>query len=143
MNMDIVIAVIGVFSSILTISLSYYFSHKIQVNNYWRKRKLDHYNHLILSISDLAVDGKNKVLANEEFSKYANTICLVANQSVINTLMKFHDYVKWSNQNQTKDGHDKLLIDLLLEIRKDIGVSRKDNISNFNYHLIGSSKKIN
>lgn len=75
------------------------------------------------------------------FSLATNTIALVAPQGVITALMKFHDHVKPSNKNRIYEEYDKLLKKLLLEIRKDIGLSKKDNPQEFEFHLIGIKPK--
>ena len=73
------------------------------------------------------------------FALATNTIALVAPQYVITALMAFHDEVKFSNPNKSPEKHDKLLIELLLAIRKDIGLSMKDDKDTFTFHLIGSA----
>lgn len=60
------------------------------------------------------------------------TVCgsiLVAPQYVITTLMNFHDEVKFSNKNKSIERHDQLLKELLIAVRKDIGLSTKDNVN--------------
>jgi hypothetical protein len=47
-----------------------------------------------------------------------------------------------ANKNQTPEEHDRLLQKLLLEIRKDIELSEKDDPNTFDFHLIGSKPKI-
>lgn len=102
---------------------------------------MNHYKVLLSSLSDLACDGTDKNEANMKFALASNTISLVASQDIIGTLMEFHNFVKHSNLDKNVDKHDELLIKLLIAIRKDIGVSKKDNIDSFNYHLIGSAPK--
>ena len=96
---------------------------------------------LLSALSDLAVDGTDKENANKRFALAANTIALCAPQPVISALMKFHDEAKFSNKNKSIERHDQLLKELLLAIRKDIKLSVKDNVSTFNFHLIGSAPK--
>ncbi len=92
-------------------------------------------------MSDVAVDGKDKKEANERFSLASNTICLVAPQYVVTALMKFHDEIKYSNPNKSLERHDVLLKELVLAIRKDIGLSRSDNKDTFLFHLVRSTPK--
>jgi hypothetical protein len=106
-----------------------------------KKEKLNHYKVLISAISDLAVDGTDKNDANMRFALAVNTIALAAPQYVISTLMTFHDEVKYSNQNKSPEMHDKLLKELLLAIRKDIGLATDDDHKTFQFHLIGSAPK--
>jgi hypothetical protein len=141
MESTVIVAIITGFISIIIASLIYYFTKKQQIDKEWRDAKINHYKVLLSSLSDLAVDGKNKDEANRNFSLAVNTICLVAPQYVITALMNFHDEIKFTNQNKSQENHDKFLIKLLLEIRKDIKISTKDKPDSFNFHLIGSSPK--
>ena len=73
------------------------------------------------------------------FALASNTIALAAPQYVIDAFMAFHDEVKFSNPNKSPEKHDKLLNDLLLAVRKDIGLAKGDDVTTFNFHLIGST----
>jgi len=75
------------------------------------------------------------------FALAVNTIALVAPQYVIDALMAFHDEVKFSNPHRSPERHDQLLNQLLLAIRKDIGLARKDQSDTFSFHLIGAAPK--
>jgi hypothetical protein len=94
---------------------------------------------LLSSLSDLAVDGTDKEKADQRFALAVNTIALVAPQCVIMALMDFHDEVKYSNPNKSPECRDELLKKLLLAVRKDIGLSKKDEKNKFVFHLIGSA----
>lgn len=141
MNSTIIIAIIGASATFFGAALTYYLTKKQQINKEWRDAKIKHYKALISSLSDLAVDGTDKNEANMKFALAVNTISLVAPQYVVTSLMNFHDEVKFSNPNKKPENHDKLLIDLLLAIRKDIKISEKDDPNTFKFHLIGSSPK--
>jgi len=143
MDSTIIIAGISLLGSIIIASLSYYFTKKQQISKEWREAKINHYKVLISSLSDLAIDDLDKEEANIRFADAVNTIALIAPQNVITALMNFHDEVKLSNQNKSQENHDKLLIELLLAIRKDIKISKRDNPDTFNFHLVGSKTNIN
>ena len=137
MDTSIIVALITVAGGVIAFSLK----KRHEIESEWKKDKLNHYKVLLSALSDLAVDGTDKDKANERFSLAVNTIALVAPQSVISVLMEYHDYVKFSNKERTPEGHDILLNKLLLVIRKDIGLSKKDNPKSFNFHMIGSKPK--
>jgi hypothetical protein len=139
MDKTIIIAIISVSGSILVAALTFYLTKRHQIKVEWQHQKLNHYKVLISALSDLAVDGTDKTEANMRFSLASNTIALAAPQYVIEALMDFHDEVKYSNPNRTIENHDKLLMNLLLAIRRDIGLAEKDNAETFKFHLIGSS----
>ncbi|MCL5030818.1 MAG: hypothetical protein M1480_17550 [Bacteroidetes bacterium] len=98
MDSSILIAIISASASILVASFTFYFTKRHQTKSVWKKEKLEHYRKLLVSLSDLAVDGKDKEKANQEFSEYSNTICLVASQDVIHRLMVLHDAIKLSRE---------------------------------------------
>ena len=138
MDVAILVAIISLFSSIIVAIVVHFLNKKKEMENYWKERKLQHYKELLTAISDLAIDDKDKTEANVRFAEASNTICLVADQNVISALMAFHDYAKSLSREGGIDKHDMLLKDLLLEIRRDIGVSKKDDKETFSYHLVGA-----
>ncbi len=137
----IIIAIIGASATLFGAALTYYLTKKQQIDKEWRDAKINHYKVLLTSISDLVVDGIDKNEANMRFALALNTIALVAPQYVVSALMNFHDEIKFSNSNKKPENHDKLLIELLLAIRKDIKISEKDDPKTFKFHLIGTSPK--
>jgi hypothetical protein len=141
MNEAIIVALITVSGSTLVACLTFYFTKRHELSAQWRNEKLNHYKVLFSALSDLAVDGANKNEANMRFALAANTIALAAPQYVIDALMAFHDEVKHSNPNKSPEKHDELLKELLLVVRKDIGLAKGDDVSTFNFHLIGSAPK--
>ena len=141
MDKTVIVAIITVSGSILVAASTFFFTKRHEIKVEWQKQKLNHYKVLISSLSALAVDGTDKEEANMNFALATNTIALVAPQNVISALMELHNYVKFPNKNQTPEEHDRLLQKLLLEIRKDIGLSRKDDPNTFDFHLIGSKPK--
>lgn len=137
---SIIVASISAVVTVIVFFVSKYLERQAE----WRYRKIEHYGILLSAISDLALDDIDcdKDEANRRFATASNTIGIAAPQGVINALMDFHDEVKFSNrENFTIERHDKLLMCLLIEIRKDIGVYPKDNITTFKFHLIGSRPK--
>jgi hypothetical protein len=139
MNSGILIAIISAAGGIIAAALTFYFTKRHQLKVEWRREKIAHYKALLASLSDLAVDGIDKRKALEDFSRAVNTIILVAPQAVVKSLMDFHDEIKYTNPNPSKEKHDRLLIELVLAIRKDMNLS--DNDKTFDFHLIGTAPK--
>jgi hypothetical protein len=139
MDNSVLVTIITTSGSIIAASTAYFLTKRMQTRTEWQHEKMNHYKVLLSAISDLANDGADQIAASDKFALASNTICLVAPQSVIDALMNFHDEVKASNENKTLEKHDFLLKQLLFAIRKDIGLSAKDDTKNFNYHLIGAS----
>ena len=141
METTVLIALISTCGSIVVASLTFYLTKKEKIKMEWQQIKINHYKLLLSAISDLAIDTLDHNEANLKFANASNTIALVAPQKVITALMNFHDEVKFSNKNKSIEKHDQLLKKLLLEIRKDIGISEKDIEKTFTFHLIGSLPK--
>jgi hypothetical protein len=140
MDNSVLIAIISASASLLVAALTFYLTKRHQTRADWKREKLEHYRKLLVSLSDLAVDGKNKEKANQDFSEFSNTICLVASQEVIHKLMLLHNEIKQSNEKRNWDLEVKLINDLMIEIRKDIGLTKKDDVQKFDFHLIGKRK---
>ena len=141
MNDAVLTAVITSASAFIGAGLSFYLNKRHERSVEWRQKKLEHYKLVLTGISDLAVDGINKDEANKRLALAVNTIALVAPQKVITALMNFHDEIKFSNPNRSLENERRLLIELLLEIRKDIGLTTNDDKKTFRFHLIGASPK--
>ncbi|MEZ4808761.1 MAG: hypothetical protein R2819_00260 [Allomuricauda sp.] len=141
MDSAIIIALISLAGSIIVASMTYYLSKKEGIRKEWRNEKINHYRKLLSSISDLAIDGQNIDEANLRFAEAVNTIGLVAPQAVVTALMNFHDEIKFSNPNKSIKKHDELLVELILEIRKDIKIQSKDKKDSFKFHLVGTKPK--
>ncbi len=141
MDKTIIVAIISASASIIVAAISFVLNKRAERKTALQQRKVAHYQELLNSLSDLAVDGTDKDKANQRFANAANTIALVAPQYVIETLMRFHDEVKFSNPNKSPDGHDRALKELLLAIRKSLELPFRDNPKTFDFHLIGSSPK--
>jgi hypothetical protein len=140
MDNSILIAIISASASILVAALTFYLTKRHQTRADWKREKLEHYRKLLISLSDLAVDGKNKERANQDFAEFSNTICLVASQEVIHRLMILHNEIKQSSDKRNFDLEVKLINDLMIEIRKDIGLTKKDDVHKFDFHLIGKKQ---
>jgi hypothetical protein len=139
MNPTVIVAIVSAAGTIFAAAFTFYLTKRHELAVQLRKEKLNHYKVLLAAVSDLAVDGTNKEDANMRFALAANTIGLAAPQYVINALMAFHDEIKISNAHKSQARHDKLLNDLLLAIRQDIGLAKGDDAATFNFHLIGSA----
>ena len=141
MDKTIIVAIISASASIIVAAISYVLNKRSERKAALQQRKVAHYQELLNALSELAVDGTDKNMANQRFANAANTIALVAPQYVIEALMRFHDEVKYSNPNKSQEGHDKTLKELLLAIRKSLELPFRDDPQTFDFHLIGSSPK--
>jgi len=138
---QIVVAVITASSAVIVGAASYFLNNKYERQRRWSEKKLEYYQKLFNAMSDLAIDGVDKIRAQINFSEAINNIALVASQAVITTLMNFHDEIKFTNKNRSVEKHDLLLKKLILEIRKDLDLSKKDKEDSFVFHLVGTKPK--
>jgi hypothetical protein len=138
MNPTILVAIISFSGSIILASLSYFFTKQQQIKTEWQHEKMNHYKVLLSALSDLAVSGRDKRKGQENFSLATNTICLVAPQYVVKALMDLHHEIQISNRDKYSPENEYVLVNkLMLAIRKDIGLSKKDNEKTFEFHFIG------
>ena len=136
---SIYIALITVTGSIVVASASFFLNENAKRKRELQQKKFEHYDLLFKSISALVTQKISKKEADEQFSQAVNTIALVASQEVITSIINFHDYIGPSNTDSKSDKqHDELLVRLVLAVRKDIGISKKDNDESFVFHLFGS-----
>lgn len=139
MNDAVIVAIITAAASVLVAALTFYLTKRHELAVQLRSEKLNHYKVLFSALSDLAVDGTDKDAANMRFALAVNTIALAAPQEVIGALMAFHDEVKFSNADRSPEDHDRLLKELLLAVRRDIGLAKGDDAASFSFHLIGTA----
>lgn len=138
LSTEVMVIIISTAGSLITASITFFLTKRYEIKAEWRKRKFSYYETLFTAMADLAIDGTDKEEANLRFSRAFNTIALIASQEVIRSLIDFHDHIKFSNKNKNPEEHDILLTKLVLEVRKDIGLSSKDKLPNFQFHMIGS-----
>ena len=146
---SIVIASIGLFASVITASLSYYFTKRHQLKMEERRLKENFYIKFIKSLSLVALDNSD-ASALDKLSDGFNNLLIIANQKTIEVLMEFHNFIKvGGDTNIPRDSvewstrHDELLTKLVKEIRKDL--LGKKSVIDKNFPLIhltgGGSKK--
>jgi len=139
---QIIVAIITAGTAIIVTVVSFFLNESAKRKAAWQQKKFGHYRSLLLAISDLANAGKDKARADQDFWTASNTIALIAPQEVITALISFQDEIKVSNKhNFSPERHDKLLKSLVLAIRKDIGLSKKDDPTTFTFHLIGTGAR--
>lgn len=130
MNTAIITAVIGLIGSLVLAALTYWSTKRREREAEWRKEKLAYYKTFIESLSGV-VEGDASPEGQKLFAKATNNLLLFAPQSVIFALNAFRHEIRVSNTHRTQQEHDRLLAQLLLAIRRDIGVSPADEPTAF------------
>ncbi len=139
----VIIAVIGVFSTLLT----YYFTKSKEIEAEQRKLKLKYYENFIKALSDVAIDNHDDD-AQRRLSEGFNSLIVIASPKVVQRLMEFHDFIRPSNTELPRESkewlykHDEFLRILVKEIRKDIyGIENGVEKALIHLHLIGQNPK--
>ena len=110
---SLIVSIFGICGVIVT----YWFTKKRELEADLRKEKLCYYKALIESLSGIIVDEATPE-GQEAFSRAGNNLLLFAPQPVIECFYKYREGIRGAN-----DDHDRLLTDLFLAIRHDLGIN--------------------
>lgn len=133
MNTEVVIAIVGAVVTIITAILTNYFTKKNQLRFEERKLKEEHYTNYVKAIS------ANVLLKGEsgELDDAQNRLLLVASPEVVTALMKFYERIKPSSPPLAGSEHDRLLTNLIKEMRADLYGTKAVNKGYPLIHLSG------
>lgn len=143
----IIVATIGLLASVITASLSFYFTKKLQLKTEDRRLKEEYYKSFLKALSDVAIDAKNDK-AQERMAESFNFLLAIASPEVVKNLMEFHSFVRRDTEDKISRNsqewvieHDKLLKSLIKSIREDI-FGKEKNIDKCieKLTLVGSRK---
>jgi hypothetical protein len=137
MTDPVLTSVISAASALLVAVAGYVFTKRAEREARWRDEKLAHYKEFVASLSGV-IENETTPEGQVRFAKACNDVLLFAPQRVIQTLDEFHDEIRISNPNKSKERHDALLARLLLETRRDIGIRPADDEKSFRVHLWAS-----
>ena len=135
-------SLIGLFGSIAVAALTYWATKRREREAEWRKEKLGYYKAFVESMSGI-VEGDDTPEGHKLYAKTTNSLLLFAPQTVITALNAFRSEIAISNQSRSPEKHDKLLADLMLAIRKDVGVQPTDDPAKFKPMLWASGARKN
>lgn len=123
--------------------ITYYLTKKQERESEERKIKQEYYRLFIKALSDVAINNKDHD-ALRRLSESHNSLIVIAAPAVVQALMKFHDFIRPSNNEIPRGSqewltkHDQLLRIVIKEIRKDIYGNEKDINSYLSeVHLVG------
>ena len=138
---QVIIPIIGIITAIISATFSYYFTKRNQLEANERKLKEKYYLAYIKAVSDVVIID-NKKAARNNLADAQNQLLLTGSSEVVNNLMKFHDYIKPSGQEEhgfSSMDHDKLLTELIKSMRKDLYKNKNCNIEYPMIHLTGKN----
>ena len=130
MSLALTSSLLGLLGSIVVAAFTYWFTKRREREAEWRKEKLVYYKAFIESMSGI-VEGDATPDGHRYFAKTTNNLLLFAPQAVIEALNAFRSEISVANSNRSRAMHDKLFGELLLAIRRDIGVRPTDNFATF------------
>jgi hypothetical protein len=116
--------------------LGYVFTKKAEREAAWRNEKLRHYKEFVASLSGIVgrtVTDQAKI----RFAQACNDLLLFAPDRVISALRSFQDETATSNPSPDPDRHDRVLSELLIAIRRDLGL--RDRAESFSARLWAAS----
>ena len=113
-------AVIAAAAAVIAPSLSFYLTKREERRARWRDEKLAYYRELLAALSEIV--GTASAPQKERWAHAANTVQLIASETVLAALHDLLDEIAESNPNRSVEKHDCLLSTLVLCIRKDIGL---------------------
>lgn len=123
-------SLVGLFGSICVAAFTYWATKQREQQAEWRKEKLGYYKSFVESISGI-VEGDDSPEGHKFYAKTTNNLLLFAPQSVISALNAFRAEIAISNKNRSQEKHDVLFAELMLAIRKDVGVQPEDDPATF------------
>ncbi len=126
----ILTAVTSVFVAALTFWLTKYKEREVDI----RKQKLEHYRDLVSSFSGI-VGTDSTPEGQKHFAHASNNLSLIASQEVLIALQAFQHEIRKSNPKPSVERHDILLKKLMLAIRNDLGLAKKDDPEKLSFHL--------
>ncbi len=133
--------IVGIISSIVTTSVTYFFNRRGQIAFEERRLKEKYYFDYINAISYNVIsegDSKSKDMMSDSYNK----ILLVGSSDVVRSLLEFTDYLLENKQKKNKlELHDKLFTNLVVAMRKDIYRKGFNKKYPKEVYLMGNSSK--
>lgn len=126
MNDALATSLIGLIGSILVAALTFWSTKRREREAEWRKEKLSYYKAFIESLSGI-VEGGDTPEGHKLYAKATNNLLLFAPQSVIESVDAYRAEIAISNPSRSMEAHDRLLAQMFLAVREDIGVYPSDN----------------
>ena len=123
---DILVPMIGILGSIISASITYFFTKKQQINAEERRIKQEYFLNYIKVISDYAIsnDRENKIY---DVADVANNLSSIASSEVVRDAQAFHEYMRTPRKDYSIQKQDELYTTLVKSMRKDL--YKKSNIN--------------
>ncbi len=96
----------------------------------WRKEKLGYYKAFTESLSGTVGDDSTPE-GQRAFAQATNNLLLLAPQAVVEAVSAFREEIRVSNPRPSRETHDRLLAEMFLAIRRDVGIVPADDRRTF------------
>ena len=100
----------------------------------WRKEKLAYYKEFVECLSGI-LQGDETPEGHRKYARATNNLLLLSPQSVLDALYAFHNATAVGNETDNPETQQLRINELLLAIRKDVGVYPPDKPGMFNVTL--------
>jgi hypothetical protein len=130
MSIALATSLIGLMGTVILTGFTYWLTKRRERDAEWRKEKLVYYKAFIESLSGI-VRGDETPEGHKLYAKTTNNLLLFAPQSVIKAVNAFRDETAASNPNPSREKFHVLLTNLVLAIRRDVGVRPIDDPATF------------
>jgi hypothetical protein len=132
--------------AVVSSSLTYWFTRRMQLEAEWRKDKLNYYSQLIESITAIMSSPRDDEF-DRVYTKYAhdhNVVSLVAPPAIVTIAFDFYYSIEISTKKDevTEEYFAQFTLEqkerlkqLLLAMRKDLGIRPKDKPDEFPHML--------
>ena len=135
----LLVSFFSIFGSVIVACLGYIFTKWKEREADWRKERLNNYKVYISSLN-MIMEGHSTEEGQSIHRVACNSLNLIAPQSVICAVQEFEKEIKTDNKNKSRESHDRLLSNVLYEMRKDLNISPADNKESFLIHLWAPGK---
>lgn len=130
---SVVAAVVAIIVAVLT----YRATKEREREAEWRKEKLGYYKAFTESLSGTVGDDSTPQ-GQRAFAQATNNLLLLAPQAVVAAVAAFREEIRVSNPNPSREKHDRLLAEMFMAIRRDVGIVPADNPRTFRPDLWAS-----
>jgi len=130
MNIALVTSLIGLMGTVFLTGFTYWLTKRRERDAEWRKEKLVYYKAFIESLSGI-VRGDETPEGHRLYAKTTNNLLLFAPQPVIKAVNALRAETATSNPNPSREKFHILLTNLVLAIRRDVGVRPVDDPATF------------
>ena len=136
MNLQLVIAIIAASATLLGAMVAHYFTRRRELGLKELTFKLDKYAEFLAGFAEMG--SKHKTYeAHLKIASSVNTLNLIASNEVLVRVYELLDYVsQHRGKNYSIEEQDRILNNIVLSVRKDLGQRHGKEFEMFKFRLI-------